>query len=225
MDFTLDDEVAFRHVEEGLRHYLGQCRGWFTGGSVTINVGLRIRSLEELGRLRQVLEDEFQLKVARFWCGAEALEKAFSEESGVPVALMPPQRPSPLVGEALRPRDQPLYIKSTCRSGTTINYHGDVIVLGDVNPGAEVTATGDVIVLGTLRGVAHAGASNVDSTEAVIIALSLRPLQLRIGCHVFIPPADKGNHVASSNPEFAHVKGRSIIIAPFSGRLPATVGT
>ena len=222
MDFSLDDEAAFCQVEEGLRQYLAERHGWFTGGAVTVNVGRRVLSLEELRRLRQVFEEEFHFKVAMFRCDVETLEKAISEEAQVPVTLGPPRRaPSP-AGETSRSRETPLFIKNTCRSGTTVHHNGDVIVLGDVNPGAQVTATGDIVVLGTLRGIAHAGASSADRTEAVIIALALRPLQLRIGRHVSVAPPDKENHVASTQPEIAYVSGQSIMVAPFTGRFQRT---
>ncbi len=55
---------------------------------------------------------------------------------------------------------------------------GSLLVLGDVNPGARVSAGGDVRVWGRLRGVAHAGSGG--DQRARIVALQLRPLQLRI---------------------------------------------
>ena len=223
VDFTLDDKVALPRVEDGLRQYLTASRGWFTGGAVTVNAGRRVLKSEELGRLRQVLEGEFQLSVATFWCQTEVLEEAISEEAGVPFALGLRQRPSGACGEEPRPREAPLFVKSTCRSGTVIQHNGDVIVLGDVNPGAEVTATGDIIVLGKLRGIAHAGASSADATSAVIIALSLRPLQLRIGGHLCIGPSDETHGGTSAQPEIAYVAGQSMVVAPFTGRLERTL--
>jgi septum site-determining protein MinC len=53
-----------------------------------------------------------------------------------------------------------------------------VLLLGDVNPGARISAAGHVLVWGRLRGIAHAGVSG--NREARIVALQLRPLQLRI---------------------------------------------
>ena len=223
MDVTLDDKVAFLQVEDGLRQYLTASRGWFTGGAVTVNAGRRVLKSEELGRLRHVLEEEFHLNVATFWCQAEVLEEAISEEAGVPVALGLRQRPSGVLGEEPRPREAPLFVKSMCRSGTIIQHNGDVIVLGDVNPGAEVTATGDIIVLGRLRGIAHAGASGAAATSAVIIALSLRPLQLRIGGHLCIAPSEEARGATLAQPEIAYAAGQSIVVAPFTGRFERTL--
>ena len=62
----------------------------------------------------------------------------------------------------------------------------DCVVLGDVNPGAEIIAEGDVVVFGALRGLAHAGAGG--ERTARIWALSIEPNQIRIADLVAVPP-------------------------------------
>ena len=68
--------------------------------------------------------------------------------------------------------------RGTLRSGDHLQAEGSVLLLGDVNPGARISAAGHVLVWGRLRGIAHAGVSG--NREARIVALQLRPLQLRI---------------------------------------------
>lgn len=63
-----------------------------------------------------------------------------------------------------------------------------MLVLGDVNPGARVSAGGHVLVWGRLRGIAHAGSGG--DASARIVALQLRPLQLRIADAVARGPED-----------------------------------
>jgi len=74
--------------------------------------------------------------------------------------------------------DAALFLDKTLRSGTRIEFAGNVVVLGDVNPGAEIVAEGNVIVWGRLRGMVHAGSKG--NKAAVICALDLSPTQLRI---------------------------------------------
>lgn len=74
--------------------------------------------------------------------------------------------------------DAALFLDKTLRSGTRIEFAGNVVVLGDVNPGAEIVAEGDVIIWGRLRGMVHAGSKG--NKDAVICALDLSPTQLRI---------------------------------------------
>jgi septum site-determining protein MinC len=68
--------------------------------------------------------------------------------------------------------------RGTLRSGDHIEAAGSLLVLGDVNPGARVSAGGHVLVWGRLRGVAHAGCHG--DQGARIVAMGLQPLQLRI---------------------------------------------
>ncbi len=68
--------------------------------------------------------------------------------------------------------------QGTLRSGDHLQAQGSILVLGDVNPGARISAGGHVFVWGRLRGVAHAGRHGDD--QATIVALQMRPLQLRI---------------------------------------------
>ena len=86
----------------------------------------------------------------------------------------------------------------------------DLLVIGDVNPGAEVVAGGNVVVWGKLRGMVHAGAMGDDS--AIVCALSLAPTQLRIGNHIARPPDEKK---ASPIPEVARVRDDRIVVEPW----------
>ncbi len=72
-----------------------------------------------------------------------------------------------------------LYLRKTIRSGQSISSDGNIIVIGDVNPGAEIIAKGDITVWGILGGIAHAGSDG--NNYAKIRALKLNPVQIRIG--------------------------------------------
>lgn len=72
-----------------------------------------------------------------------------------------------------------LYLRKTIRSGQSISSDGNIIVIGDVNPGAEIIAKGDITVWGILGGIAHAGSEG--NNYARIRALKLNPVQIRIG--------------------------------------------
>jgi septum site-determining protein MinC len=98
-------------------------------------------------------------------------------------------------------------INKTLRSGQTVEYDGDVIILGDVNPDAYVVASGSIVVMGTLRGVVHAGA-NGDET-AIIMALKLMPQQLRIGSYIARSP---DSYEEANQPEKAYIENNQIVI-------------
>jgi septum site-determining protein MinC len=75
-----------------------------------------------------------------------------------------------------------LFLNRTLRSGTRIEFAGHVVVLGDVNPGAEIVAEGNVMIWGRLRGTVHAGSKG--NRKALVCALDLSPMQLRIAGEV-----------------------------------------
>ena len=64
------------------------------------------------------------------------------------------------------------------RSGQKIEEDGSIVIIGDVNSGAEVIAADNIVVLGTLRGLAHAGAKG--NAKAIIAAGKLDTVQIRI---------------------------------------------
>ena len=68
--------------------------------------------------------------------------------------------------------------RGSLRSGQKIEEDGSIVIIGDVNSGAEVVAADNIVVLGTLRGLAHAGAKG--NTKAIIAAGKLDTVQLRI---------------------------------------------
>ncbi len=68
--------------------------------------------------------------------------------------------------------------RGSLRSGQKIEEDGSIVIIGDVNSGAEVVAADNIVVIGTLRGLAHAGAKG--NTKAIIAAGKLDTVQLRI---------------------------------------------
>ena len=105
-----------------------------------------------------------------------------------------------------------LIVKRNLRSGQRIVHDGSLVVVGDVNPGAELVATGDIIILGTLRGMAHAGSQG--DVTAVVMALSLQPMQLRIAN--YISRAPDGPMETPAFPEVARISGDRIAVQEYS---------
>ena len=367
VQFTIDDTVPFDVAERSLREYLDVCRGLYSKGTVSVNVGRRILFPDQLSVIKGILAQETGLTVTEYWCPPETLRRAQAGPD-LPIGLTrtsppveavvtvdvaapedcivseAPQTPGPAPREAAsaaesppavdpgeaqqlsllfpdldlraestaqhgpapqlpaasvedgsdqppsssaviqipgneavgepgpamepgvadgadaetatgtdwedlptssapvpdvaateeagRPADaetagfatlgrgdEALIIKTTCRSGEIIRYPGDVVVFGDVNPGAEIIAGGDVIVLGTLRGMAHAGADG--NPKATIFALNLEAHRLQIGSHFGEAPrgrkpARPGSRPAG--PRIAYLRRRSIFVAPFVRR-------
>ena len=107
-----------------------------------------------------------------------------------------------------------LYIQRTLRSGQSITSDGNIVIIGDVNPGSEVIARGDITVWGILAGIAHAGSDG--NKFAKIRALKMNAIQLRIA-DTFARRPDGANipYIQKSDtftPEEAVVKKKQIVI-------------
>jgi septum site-determining protein MinC len=97
-----------------------------------------------------------------------------------------------------------LYLRQTLRSGQTVSHKGHLVIIGDVNPGAELMAEGDITVWGALRGVAHAGIGG--NVQSEIRALKLQPIQIRIAHAIARSPDQRSIKYASdkfTGPESA----------------------
>ena len=100
------------------------------------------------------------------------------------------------------------YHKGALRSGQRIEYEGSIVVLGDVNDGAEVVAGENIIVMGTLRGLAHAGAKG--NKNACIAATSIEVFQIRIANVIKEIPREE--IVPLEKKTYAYVDDKSNII-------------
>lgn len=105
-------------------------------------------------------------------------------------------------------------VRRTIRSGQRIRYPGHVVVFGDVNPGGEIIAAGDVIVWGRLHGLVHAGATGDD--RAIVGALQLAAMQLRIGNHIARAPDQRTQK--AQGVEIARVRNGRIVIETWTPR-------
>tara|TARA_Y100001968_G_scaffold320867_1_gene354444 strand:- start:55 stop:738 length:684 start_codon:yes stop_codon:yes gene_type:complete len=102
--------------------------------------------------------------------------------------------------------------QGTVRSGEYIESSGDLLILGDVNPGALVSAEGNIIIWGRLLGIAHAGSTG--NYKATISSLQLKPVQLRIANKIARGPKEEPQLGIA---EQARIDSGEIIIAPIEG--------
>ena len=107
-----------------------------------------------------------------------------------------------------------LYLNQTLRSGQTVNYEGNILIIGDAHPGSEIIAEGDITVWGILGGIAHAGCNG--NVTSKVRALKLNAIQLRIaGLYarrndtLNVPYVQKTNEFT---PEEAQIEDGKIVI-------------
>jgi septum site-determining protein MinC len=153
-----------------------------------------------------------------------AKDKAETEAGPIPVAedAAASEKGNGAGGSAVPSRDgnehelwsEAAIVRRTVRSGQSIRYPGHVVVYGDVNPGGEIVAGGDVIVWGRLYGTVHAGATGDD--RAIVGALQLAAMQLRIGNHIARAPDNRTQKIVGV--EVARVRNDRIVIEDWTPR-------
>ena len=110
----------------------------------------------------------------------------------------------------LNSKKEDILHEGTVRSGDRISSNGNLCIIGDVNPGAIVSAKKNIYVWGKLLGIASAGKGG--DNNSYITSLFLNPLQLRIADVIAIGPKEKPKNYY---PEIAVIEKQSIIIKPY----------
>jgi septum site-determining protein MinC len=173
---------------------------FFQGARLALDVGPQVLKVNDLVDLRDQLSERNVI----LW--AVVSESPTTEQTsqllGLATRISKPRPEEQRQFADVVRDDTALFITKTLRSGTRIEYPGHVVIIGDVNPGAEVVAEGNVIVWGRVRGMIHAGAKG--NRSSFICALDLSANQLRIADEVSAmlkPQKDPKPEIASINGE------------------------
>jgi septum formation inhibitor MinC len=119
----------------------------------------------------------------------------------------------------------PYLYRGNLRSGQIFRHAGSVVVIGDVNPGAQVVSASDVYIWGKLRGIVHAGA--MGDEKAIVGALDFDPIQVRIAGHIAISPKAEARDPGrwfwkrdrAGRPEIAQVLEDRIVVDQWDARM------
>ncbi len=188
-----------------------------------LSTSLNTRSIAESKGYKAIIG---RLGLAQHQGRAMRNRRFSKEEQAAPAPVVEPSEPSIEEVEPsaeLEPEPEPsremheeptLYLRRNLRSGQKVMFAGTVVLMGDVNPGAEIEAEGDIIVLGNLRGTIHAGCTG--NSEATVVAIGMRPTQLRINDH-FLEHTN-GRTRRNPGPLRAVLADREVRLEPFSIR-------
>ena len=119
---------------------------------------------------------------------------------------------SELMAKEMSPSNLTKFHRGSLRNGQKIEFDGSVVVVGDVNPGAEIKAGGNIIILGQLKGMAHAGCKG--DADAFITAIFMAPVQLRIADIITRFPEE--NKKGPKPPEYAFIQNGQIFVMALS---------
>jgi septum site-determining protein MinC len=195
------DDASWEEQRAALLAQVDSQPAFFQGARLALDVASQVLHVNELVELRDKLSE----RGISLW--AVVSESPTTEKTAQLLGLATRiSKPRPEENRQFSVEDlgeeTALFLNRTLRSGTRIEFSGHVVVLGDVNPGAEIVAEGNVIIWGRLRGMVHAGAKG--NRNAVICALDLSPTQLRIAEEVSAilkPREDPAPEIARINKD------------------------
>lgn len=194
----INSEVQFEKIIEELTAKIDSSLKFFKGANLP--VVLRGRNLDQNER-------EEIAKIIKTNVGLEVIEETQEDVREDIERQISLQANAKTFADTLEEGMTKFY-RGTMRSGQLIKFNGNVVVIGDVNPGAEIAATGNIIVMGNLRGIVHAGSKG--NKNAIVCAFSMYPTQLRIADIITRPPDEK---VEKANlPELACIRNNDIYI-------------
>jgi septum site-determining protein MinC len=204
--FYLPDGLASDELTAQVADAVDGSRDFFKDAQVVLDYGMRPPSQEEIAQLRATLAER-GLGVRALTATAPEYRAMLHQWGHTPLRVVERPRRQPT---AIVPEREATYIKRTLRSGAAASSESDLVIVGDVNAGAQITAAGDILVWGALRGTAQ-------TTDGMICALRLQPTQLRIGGLVARPPDERGRRGGDEGPQCAFVDGGQIVVEPWRG--------
>ncbi|HOK17789.1 MAG TPA: septum site-determining protein MinC [Caldisericia bacterium] len=186
----IDLSYSFNTVIKAIEKKISEREDFFRGGT--------IKFLPTIGTLTDIEKSEIEnLLQNKFNINSEFIMKEDFEKRKI--------------GEEKRISEKEfLIVRKILRSGQSIEFHGNVILIGDVNEGAEIKVGGSLFVFGILRGSVTAGLET--RKDAIVVATNLKPERLQIGDYILNEDISKRKRETVS---VALVENENIVIYPY----------
>lgn len=185
----IEDNATQEKIISELTKKLRELKKMYKEEKTPIRVTGKILTNKELQEIKEIIKGQIDVEV-RFdsptTLGLHSITRSYKKDVGT---------------------SETTFHKGSLRSGQKIEVEGSIVVIGDVNSGAEVIAADNIVIIGTLRGLAHAGAKG--NKEAIIAASTLDAVQLRISNIVMEIDRDKED---VHEHAYVYVDGDEIII-------------
>lgn len=156
----IDEKAEQEEILECLKEKIKDLKKLYKDETTPIYVVGKVMRNKEMEEIQEIIKQEIDVKVefeSPKMLGLYGIKKVFSKEIA---------------------SSETKFQKGSLRSGQKIEYDGSIVVIGDVNAGAEVVASENIVILGMLRGLAHAGAKG--NKQAIIAANGIDCPQIRI---------------------------------------------
>ena len=185
----IDDNATQREIILELTKKLKELKKMYQSEKTPIRVTGKILTNKEIEEIEKAIKSKIDVKVSfdtPKTLGLHSIKRSYKKDVGT---------------------SETTFHKGSLRSGQKIEVEGSIVIIGDVNAGAEVIAADNIAIIGTLRGLAHAGAKG--NKEAIITASTLDAVQLRISN--IVKELDMNEEFVYDNA-YIYVDGDEIII-------------
>lgn len=156
----LNEEASQEDIMYALRKKIPDLKKLYKGERTPIIITGKILKNKEIDEIQELIKKHIDVPVkfdSPRTLGLHGIVKTYNKEIAV---------------------SETKFHRGAVRSGQKIEFEGSLVIIGDVNDGAEVIAGDNIVILGALRGLAHAGAKG--NKNAIIAASSIDAPQLRI---------------------------------------------
>ncbi len=195
----IDESLSFDEAKEEVITRLKECEKFYRGAALAASFTGKKLSDEEIRELVDIITGNSELRITCVIDDDKFREEYFKKT----------------LDEKLREIEGNTgqFYKGTLRSGQILESETSIIILGDVHPGAKVIAAGNVVILGSLDGTVYAGVSG--NMASFVVALEMRPVQIRIGDIIGRAP-DNPVKKAAADTMIAYVEDGNIYIEPLN---------
>ena len=194
---TKKDEIIIRISEnaeqseilECLKEKLIQLKQLYKDENTPITVTGKVLKNREIDEIQKLIKSNINVSISfesPRSLGLHGIKKTYSKDTTI---------------------SETKYLNGSLRSGQRIEFEGSIVVIGDVNDGAEVVAGENIIILGILRGLAHAGAKG--NKDGVIAANAIEASQIRIAN---IVREREKEEIAQKKIKYAFIKENKMIL-------------
>ena len=156
----ISDDAEQKDIIDNLRKKLPELRKMYKNEKTQITVTGKILKNKEIDEIQELIKRNIDVEIDFDMpksLGLSSITRTFNKEIAI---------------------SETKFHRGSLRSGQKMESEGSLVILGDVNSGAEVMASDNIVVLGALRGLAHAGAKG--NKQAMISAGLLDTVQIRI---------------------------------------------
>lgn len=185
----ISEEATQEEILKDLKNKLPELKKLYKDDTTPILITGKIIKNDEMDEIKEVIQGTLQVEIefdSPRILGLHGIKKTFNKD----IATSETQ-----------------FHRGSLRSGQKIEYEGSLVILGDVNAGAEVLAGENIVVLGILRGMAHAGAKG--NKEAIIAAASIESPQIRIAN--IVKEIEKGE-LKEDLKTYAYIKDDEVVL-------------